>query len=234
MDLIGFSTGSLARSNVLGALRLLRGFDTGAVELSALRFNELRPLLRAIPGMDLSAFSRVSVHAPSAFAAAEERSMVEVLLPLAQRGWSVIAHPDCMCDFGLWRTLGSALCVENMDPRKPTGRTVAELRPVFARLPEASFCLDLAHTRQCDPSMVQALTLLHEFGDRLAELHVSDLDAASRHVRLTPCSIRAYQGISAHLPDHVPVIIEAPVHPDEMEVEMELTRSALGRVGALA
>jgi hypothetical protein len=230
MEGIGFSTGSVAKSDVEGALRLLQAHDCGAVELSALRTNELAPLVRALRRLQLGRYEQVSVHAPSAFAPAQEPTIAAALLPLARRGWLVVLHPDTIRDHRLWAPFGSRLAIENMDRRKPVGRTVQELRPVFEYLPEASFCLDVAHAWQCDGSMLEAANLLHVFGERLAEVHVSELDAQSRHVRLTPEGIEAYQSLAELIPVHIPVIIEAPVQPHEIADELEASLVALGRL----
>lgn len=234
MESIGYSTGALARSDVHAAFGLLAFRGTGAVELSALRAHELEPLLRAVPDLDLAPYAHVSVHAPSAFTAAEEPEIARALLPAARRGWLVIVHPDTLHDVRLWQAFGDRLCIENMDHRKPVGRTVHELRPLFARLPHASFCLDVAHARQCDPSMGQAVRLLDAFGDRLAEVHVSQLDAHSRHVRLTRAGIRDIQQVAGLISAHVPVIIEAPVRPHEIDAELASSLQALGRGAEIA
>jgi hypothetical protein len=229
MEPIGFSTGSLARDDVHTALALLQGHPTGCVELSALRTHELLPLLRSLPDLPLRNYESISVHAPSAFTAAEEREIAAGLLPLGTRGWLVVLHPDAIHDFGVWRDFGDRLAIENMDRRKPAGRTVEELRPVFARLPDASFCFDVAHARQCDTSMTEAFRLLDSFGERLAEVHVSELDAHSRHVRLSRAAIRACLEIAPFIPAEVPVIVEAPVRPHEIEDELMASLQAMGR-----
>lgn len=233
MDAIGFSTGSVARSDVQSALRTLEPYATGAVELSALRTHELGPLVRAIPRLPLSAYQHVSVHAPSAFTPAEEPAIAAALRPVARRGWLVILHPDTIHDPRLWAEFGDRLCIENMDVRKPVGRTVAELRPVFARLPQASFCFDVAHARQCDPTLAEAHRLLDAFGDRLAQVHVSQLDAHSRHVRLTPAGVRDSRQVAERIPLDVPVVIEAPVRPNEIEDELAASLEAMGRLVAV-
>ncbi len=109
-------------------------------ELSALRQNELIPMLNALPTLDLSGFEYVSIHAPSQYDPAWEGTLWNHLLAEAWRGWPVVIHPDAISDFGLWRELGAAVCIENMDKRKPIGRTADELavvsrschRPPFA------------------------------------------------------------------------------------------------------
>lgn len=230
METIGYSTGSLARADVRGALRLLEARDMGALELSALRTHELAPLLELISELLFERYQHLSVHAPSVFTAGDEPGIASALLPVARRGWLVVVHPDTIHDHRLWEPFGDRLAIENMDRRKAAGRSVEELWPVFARLPEASFCFDLAHAWQCDPSMAEAARMLTAFGERLAEVHVSELDAQSRHVRLTSRGIDAYQAFAELIPVHVPVIIEASVQPEEIESELEASLVALGRL----
>jgi hypothetical protein len=234
METIGYSTGSLDRTDVLGALRLLEPHGTGAVELSALRTHELKPLLRRLDELPLGGYTHVSVHAPSSFSARDEPGIAAALLPVARRGWLVVLHPDAIHDPAPWQAFGDRLCIENMDRRKCCGRTVEELLPVFARLPRASFCFDVAHARQCDTSMTEAYRLLTEFGDRLRQVHVSELDDESRHVRLTPSGIWACQQVAGLVPVEIPAIIEAPVHPHEIGAELHASMEALGRLAVVA
>lgn len=234
MDRIGFSTGSVVRSDPRAALDLLARHPTGAVELSALRAFELQPLIRAIPTLPLGAYPYVSVHAPSAFGRAQERDIARALRPVRDRGWQVVVHPDVLHDFGVWAEFGGALCIENMDARKPTGRTAAEMRAVFTRLPEASFCLDLAHARQCDPSMREAVRLLHAFGERLTQVHISQLDEQSRHVRLDGDAGLDFELVAPLIPPDVPLIIESPVREFEIDAELETCLRAMGRSLAYA
>ena len=43
-----------------------------------------------------------------------------------------------------------------MDDRKGTGRTADEIEPFFEALPDAGFCLDVAHAWSIDPTMAVA------------------------------------------------------------------------------
>ena len=85
-------------------------------------------------------------------------------------------HPDAIDDPRRTGALGPCLVLENMDARKPTGRTAAELAPYFAALPEAGLCLDVAHVLSVDPSMAEGERLLDAFAGRLRHLHVSSID----------------------------------------------------------
>ncbi len=90
MRQIGFSTGALALGDFRAALRMLAGKNCSAVELSALRQEELAPLVVQLDDLDLSNFEYVSFHAPSAIdpafeteAASSSRSHIE---PGSSRG----------------------------------------------------------------------------------------------------------------------------------------------------
>jgi hypothetical protein len=113
-----------------------------------------------------------------------------------------------------------------MDKRKPDGRTSAELARWFAEYPEASFCLDLGHARQVDPSMAMAHDLITRFGDRLRQIHLSELDSKCKHRPLSRSTVLAVQGVAARLPG-VAVIMESMVDEPELDLEIEMARTAL-------
>lgn len=227
MRSIGFSTGALAKGDFRRALEILREARVFVVELSALRWWELQPLATGIAAEDMSDFSYVSMHAPSRYERDAERAIVRQLMSLAERGWPVIAHPDAIFDFGLWRAFGEMLLVENMDTRKRVGRTVTELDRVFSLLPDASFCFDAGHARQVDPTMTEALGLLSSFGSRLRQLHVSEVSTASRHEPLTMASILAFAELSSFIPNDVPLILESPVGAADVLREIRAALDAL-------
>jgi sugar phosphate isomerase/epimerase len=66
-----------------------------------------------------------------------------------------------------------------MDDRKPTGRIADEREAFFAELPEAGFCLDVAHAWSIDPTMNVARELLDRFRSRLRQVHLSSLSGGS-------------------------------------------------------
>jgi hypothetical protein len=212
---VGFSTGALAPGDVPRALSLLQSLPPArrarAVELSALRLAELGPLLDALPDLDLSGFDYVSVHAPSHFSAAEEAQVADALTVFVPLGFPVVLHPDAIHDVTVWRRLGKGLCIENMDRRKPLGRTARELLRVFDGLPEASFCFDVGHAHQVDRTMNEAYFLLRELGARLAQVHVSEVTTRGRHDPLSRPSVAAFQKVAGWVPKEVPILVEVPI-----------------------
>lgn len=224
---IGFSTGALAHGDFRRALGMLQGKAVPVLELSALRDHEVTELMSSLRRLELSGFSYVSVHAPSRFAKMSETEVVEVLRPCIEMGIPVIAHPDALRDPRAWAAFGHLLCIENMDNRKPTGRTADELEPFFEALPEAGFCFDVAHARQVDGTMIEARALLRRYGDRLRQVHFSEIDAAGRHFGLSILSVRAAQRIAHLIPESIPIVLESPVDAASIDRELQLAQEAL-------
>jgi hypothetical protein len=225
--IVGFSTGAIAKGNFSLALTALRQKAIEAVELSALREVEVGPLMDAVPDLDLSTFRYVSVHAPSKLGALTDRDVVRVLRPAIDRKWSIVIHPDAVTDFGAWRELGHLVLVENTDGRKAVGRYANELSQTFALLPDARLCLDVGHARQIDPTMTEAHRILVAFGDRLAQLHVSEVDAGCRHRAIGGGASLAYRSLFQGRPVDVPVILESPVLSGDVDAEVEFARTML-------
>jgi hypothetical protein len=224
---VGFSTGALAYADFRRGVAMSRSQECQALELSALRQPELLPMLDAVDDLDLSAFAYISIHAPSQFEPEWEAALWERLYKELHRDWPVIVHPDALFDLSLWREFGPLLCVENMDKRKPIGRTARELDQIFKQLPDASLCFDIGHARQCDSTMTEAYLILKEFGSKLRQVHVSEVNTASKHDPLSHGSILAFREVAHLIPDSVPLILETPVELACMAAEVDKVREAL-------
>lgn len=224
---VGFSTGALAYADFRRGLAMTRAAACAVVELSALRQAELFPLLESLKSLDLTGFDYISIHAPSQFEPTWEAVAWDRLREECWRNWPIVVHPDALSDFSIWREFGALLCVENMDKRKPIGRTARELGWIFEQLPEASLCFDIGHARQCDPTMTEAYLILREFGSKLRQVHVSEVNTRSKHDPLSYASILACQDVAHLIPANVPLILETPVSSDQIESEIAKVRKAL-------
>jgi hypothetical protein len=223
----GFSTGALACGDFRRALEMLRTCPTPAIELSALRLPELDPLMEAVDELDISGFRYISVHAPSRFDAADETNVVAGLAKAAARQWPIVLHPDTVHVIERWRVFGRLLLIENMDKRKPVGRNVQELEAIFDKLPEACFCFDIGHARQFDTTMTEAFRLLRAFGDRLHQVHLSEVSSQNRHNRLSFGAIAAFREVAHLIPEPIPIILETPVSAEETTPELGQAMEAL-------
>jgi hypothetical protein len=205
-----------------------------AVELSALRQDELAPLVGELDRLDLSSFDYVSLHAPSAMERSFEEGALRLLEQVASREWPIIVHPDAMFTPSEWGRLGNCLCVENMDKRKPIGQTVKDLAGIFELLPQASLCFDIRHARQVDPTMSVASSILHHFRSRIRQLHVSEVNSLSKHDPLSAESIFAFQKVSHLVPTNVPLILESRVGEAAIDAEIQNAIDALSTERLLA
>ena len=213
---------------------MLADKDACAVELSALRQEELVPLVDELVRLDLSAFDYVSFHAPSSMERSFEETALRLLEQVASREWPIVVHPDAMFTPSEWGRLGDCLCIENMDKRKPIGQTAKDLAGIFDILPRASLCFDIGHARQVDPTMSEASSILHHFRSRIRQLHVSEVNSKSQHDRLSVESILAFQKVSHLVPVNVPVILESRVEESAIDEEIQNALDALSTERLLA
>jgi sugar phosphate isomerase/epimerase len=123
--------------------------------------------------------------------------------------------------------LGGLLCIENMDKRKTIGRTALELTEVFKRVPDACFCFDIGHAKQVDSTMTEAYFILKQFGPRLRQVHVSEVNTRSKHDPLSVASILAFQEVADLIPENVPLILETPVPEEQIGFELDRAAEAL-------
>ena len=209
---LGASTGYMSGSRGDWPALLAEALQTSpfAAELAALSERELPGLEAYLATEPELPFAYLSVHAPVKHLRMPESELVRRLSRIAPLVDGIVVHPDAMDDPRAYRVLGPALVLENMDARKATGRTVAELAPYFTVLPEAGFCLDVAHVLSVDPTMQAGEQMLDAFAGRLRQLHVSSVDGACRHVPLTVEHETRYAELLRRCPD-VPWILEAPL-----------------------
>ena len=224
---IGFSSGALAYADFRRGVAMLRNRNIQTLELSALRQSELLPLVESLDDLDLNQFAYIAVHAPSQIDASSEGAIFALLTRIRHHRWPIILHPDAVHDWSLWRSFGDVLCIENMDKRKPIGRTTEELKEIFQRVPDASFCFDIGHARQVDSTMTEAYLMLKAFGGRLRQVHLSEVNTRSKHDPLSYGSILAFREVAHLIPEPVPVILETPVREDQIELEIERALESL-------
>jgi hypothetical protein len=181
-----------------------------AVELSALSYDELPGLLSFARRSARLPFDYVSVHAPTKNVRTGDWDQVALLETLPDWISGIVFHPDTLTYAPALRLLGRRAIIENMDGRKAIGRTVDELAPFFAILPDARFCFDVAHAATIDPSMKVAHDLLDTFSGRLAQVHISSIDDTGKHVSLTRQDATRFRPLLERC-QNVPWIAEAPL-----------------------
>jgi hypothetical protein len=208
---VGASTGYMAelRGSWDSLIEEACQVSSFAVELAALSEPELPPLVDYLGRISSLPFRYLSVHAPTKHRSLGEEELVEVLAGLPAFVDAIVVHPDRISDPAPYRRLGSRLVVENMDSRKRSGLYADELADVFAALPDAGFCFDVAHAWSVDPGMEVGEELLDRFACRLRQVHLSSVDARQGHVPLTADHEALFEPLLRRCRD-VPWLLEAP------------------------
>ncbi len=223
---IGFSTGAVAKGDFRRALAMLAPLSLPAVELSALRLDELPSLALEAEHLELGQYRHISVHAPSRFGPADEQYVIGLLEGLAARGWPIVVHPDVIFTEDLWMPFGDKLLIENSDKRKFVGRTARELDALFVRFPRAGFCFDVGHARQIDPTMNEAYLIIQATHGRLRQIHISEVNSFSRHDPLSGAAVETTRKIAHLIPADTPVILETLIDQGQSSIEVEVRRAA--------
>ncbi len=217
---VGFSTGALERRDFRQAVAWMVANGIHTVELSALRFDELPPLVKSLNDLPLESFKYVSFHAPSSFEKDKEEHVIELLQPVRKRGWNIIVHPDVIYTPSRWSSFGEQLLIENMDRRKALGRTSAELRDLFKQLPKARLCLDVAQARQLDTTLMLLWDIVRRFSDRIGEVHISELDSMCRHQPMSRGAVMDYRQVLGRAVRMTPVIVESMLDANRSGLRM--------------
>ena len=75
--------------------------------------------------------------------------------------------------------------------------------------------------------MTETRQMLRRFGDRLRQVHISEIDAEGHHERLSLATILASQSIASLINDDVPIIIESMIPAKVIKREIDAVRRAL-------
>lgn len=209
--LVGASTGYMvgARGDWPRLIAAAETCSLDVVELSALSAHEL-PSLSAFLAEEVAElpFGHVSVHGPSKGWRGTPDALAASLIALPEQIDGIVMHPETLGDPAAFAGLGDRLRLENMDTRKPDGRTTDELARYFETLPAARFCFDIAHAQLHDPGMRLAHELLDAFGDRLVEVHLSSIEPDGKHVPLRLADAEAFAPVLERCVG-VPWVLEA-------------------------
>ena len=79
--------------------------------------------------------------------------------------------------------------------------------------------------------MTEAYLILRDLGNRVAEVHLGEVNAASKHEPISYGATLAYQQVASMIPETIPVILESIVSAEFIDDEIESAHSALATGG---
>jgi hypothetical protein len=222
MGAIGFSTGSLYKSNMdlNERIKLYNSLGASAIELGFSTPNELFEYdLNKDAIKDLKKYDFVSIHAPwKKIVYGANTNTNEVLKKLEKICQKtnidgIVLHPDTIDDFKLLEKSNLPFLLENMDQRKDFGTYIEDFKFLNCTN-NLGYVLDLQHAYEHDPSMDMAYKLLEVMGDRLSHLHVSGQLGNEMHVPIHMAGNRSEITSILTLGVNVPKIFEGVLEGD--------------------
>lgn len=169
--------------------------------------------------LDLSGFAYRILHGSTVCGGKDHAKMREVLdkfLTLHKRLKfdAIVFHPDEILDYTVFDEFDLPYAFENMDTRKKSHTTVAEMKELLEKK-DARMVLDIQHTYEHDPSMSLADDFLASLKDRIIHIHISGCCEVTHEcgphgmMHLQDQSI-----IAQHTPSDIPLIIESVIPGD--------------------
>jgi hypothetical protein len=70
--------------------------------------------------------------------------------------------------------------------------------------------------------MTEAALLLQAFGERLAEVHISEVNTASRHDPISRNAVLTFRKVARYIPQETPIILEPLIDEGQSELDVEI------------
>ena len=210
------------------SLRYLRKAGVTTIELNQSMGTPGAVDIAAFPWELTKGLEHVSIHAPAhAYGTdAQTDKIFECIRYIHQQCpvSYVVVHPDTVHDFSVFEKLGIPIAFENMDWRKGSHKTPAEMQELLDREPDAGMVLDVNHIYTNDRTMESVDDFYRLCGDRIVGIHVSGFETLHEPLYRTQQQniVVAIKNVS------VPIIIESQLQqPEEIELEVEYVKSAV-------
>jgi endonuclease IV len=233
---IGFTTGSLYRSNVSfdEGIRLYHSLGANAIELSfATPTKLLEYNLGEQSRQDIKKFAEVSIHAPWKEVRYDSGPKTQAIINKLKTLYEqlpikgLVLHPDTIDDFEILDQSGLPFLLENMDKRKSYGIHPDHFRELKSKY-NFGFVLDVEHAYEHDSSMNLAKEFIKVMGDRLKHMHVSGYNKSEIHVPTYQAINKKEIGQILKMNLGVPIILEGILLEDvenSITKELEYIRS---------
>jgi hypothetical protein len=75
--------------------------------------------------------------------------------------------------------------------------------------------------------MVEAYRILDQYGHRLKQVHISEVNTASHHDPISRYAILAFQKVAGLIPASVPIILETLIDSGQSDVKTEIRNAKM-------
>jgi hypothetical protein len=73
--------------------------------------------------------------------------------------------------------------------------------------------------------MTEARLILDSLSERLAEVHISEVNTSSRHDPLSEYAMSAFRSVASLVPEDVPIVLETLIDQGQSDVMTEVDRA---------
>lgn len=218
--IVGFTTGRLENeSSFTEKMKFFADLGCQAIEFSLLDYSRFELIKSHVKHTLIGFFAHRSIHAPvksgdEPVTYRDDEPTHALLRNLkwlceAMRVAVLVVHPDRVEDWNVFKKYKLPICLENMDARKKTARTVADMGK-FLEGNDYGMVLDVNHCFTNDPTMQLSHDLHSSFGQRIREVHLSGFiepeESAKRHAPI--CETRQEPILRAAKDLAAPIILE--------------------------
>jgi endonuclease IV len=129
----------------------------------------------------------------------------------------VVFHPDTIVDFEVVGGWNFPVALENSDWRKVIGKTFRSMKMLIKKA-QVPMVLDVNHIFSNDRSMESFENYTDEFGEHIAEFHVSGFDKEKLHIPLHSVDQKNLAAVLPFVRQHgAPIIIESAFEKEDGE-----------------
>jgi len=229
--ILGFTTGELKPISIESKIEKYKELGCRAIELGLVDvgINERWLAVKKITPKQLEGFDHVSVHAPGgSFVYKKDKTTfaildkLQILYDKFQFRHAII-HPDRVEDWSVFDKYSFSIATENMDSRKPIGKSVNSLKKIFDKV-DCKLVLDINHSYVNDKSLALVGEFYNAFKDRITEIHLSGYETLHDPLFKT----KQIEIIKAIPDKNLPIIIESMQSSlDDIESEYNYIRNVL-------
>lgn len=228
--IIGFNT-NYEESFPTEKVAFFASLGTTALELFVNNEERLDNYIETVDSKLVRSFAHRTIHMPCSLQYGQTTETHRVLKKIEEIYQTcdlqyAIIHPDVVDDWGVFAAYDMQIAVENMDVRKDSGTTVAELVQISTTY-NYPVVIDINHCKTIDESLQLAQAFYTSCKGNILEVHVSGYIEGHEPLIETGqsdivTSIRGWD---------VPIIIESVIQPvddvDRYKKEMEFIKNIL-------
>lgn len=223
--ILGFTTGKLDTLSYQEKIEFFQKLGCNALEVGGLHFERFPLFTETFEKVNYNKFSYRSFHAPcrkngERIIYQNDQPTREILDEISALhkmiSFSLIVlHPDQVKDWGVFADYQLPWAIENMDNRKASCKTVADIKNIFQKF-DGKLVVDVNHCFSNDPTMKLATDFFREFDNKIAEVHLAGFAGYHEPLFLTKQDFI----MAAITKKNIPIIIESVCNTKE-EYEQE-------------